>query len=412
MPAFVYTARSKTGEKVDGAVDAADKRAALKIIERQGYIPVSVMEKAAAAAKAADTKTQHLSLPMFGDRMNMRELLMFSTELSDLLSAGMTLGNALNALAHRKTGKASDRIVAALRDEIINGVSLSEAMAKHPSTFSKLYVSMIKAGEASGATQEVLKRLIEHYERLQDLKEKVTMALVYPVIVLVMGLVTLIFAMVFVIPKFKSIFVTMGHALPLPTRMLIGSSEFLGKYGWLVLIVLVVGGVIFSRVIKTDAGRMWWHGVHLRTPLIRGIIASSIYANFARTLSSLLTNGVPVLQSLAIVEQTVGNVVIAREIRNAREKVTDGTTISGPLAAGKVFPQIMTDMLAIGEQTGDMPGALTHIARRYESDLTRNIKIFTTALEPLLIIGVAVAVGFVAMSVLMAVFDLTSGLSK
>jgi type II secretory pathway component PulF len=411
MATFVYTARTKKGEKVEGTLDAVDRRAALLAIERLGHIPVSVEDKSSVVAKAAAAAQPHFAFRRAHERMNMRETLIFTTELSDLLAAGMPLGNALNSLANRRTGGTADKIIAQLRDEIIHGASLSEAMAMHPATFSKLYVSMIRAGEAGGAVHEVLRRLIEHYERLQEVKEKVVMALVYPMIVIILGAATLIFSMVYVIPKFKVIFDGLGATLPLPTRILIYGSAWMLKYGWAIIVILVIAGTLVHRWIKTAPGRLWWDRLLLRTPMIRGIVASSIYANFARTLSTLLSNGVPALQALGIVEQTVGNVVIGGEIRNARERVTDGTTISGPLAAGKVFPVMMTDMLAVGEQTGDMPGALGHIARRYENELNRNVKIFTTVLEPILIVMVALMVGFVAISVLMAVFNLTNGLN-
>jgi type II secretory pathway component PulF len=270
---------------------------------------------------------------------------------------------------------------------------------------------MVRVGEASGALSEVMSRLVEHYERIQEVKEKVVMALVYPAIVIVIGIMTLVFSMVYVIPKFSSIFKELGQTLPLPTRMLIGGSTWLVKYGWAAAGALAVAFIMANRAAKTPKGRLWWHGFQLRIPMIKGIISASTYANFARTLATLLTNGVPALPALGIVEQTIGNVVIANEIKKARERVTDGTTISGPLAAGKVFPPLMTDMLAIGEQTGDMSGALKHIAHRFENELNRNVKIFTTALEPALIVIVAVAVGFVAISILMAVFSLTNGLN-
>jgi type IV pilus assembly protein PilC len=182
-------------------------------------------------------------------------------------------------------------------------------------------------------------------------------------------------------------------------------------YGLFVLIAALFVGAAFKRWSRTPPGRRQLDSLLLKTPLIRSVVASGTFANFSRTLSTLLSNGVPALQALTIVEKTVGNVVISEEIRNARDRVTDGTTISGPLAAGGVFPAIMTDMLAIGEQTGDMPGALTHIARRYENELNRNVKVFTTALEPILIVVVAVMVGFVAISILLAVFNLTNGLN-
>lgn len=411
MPVFVYSARRRNGEKVEGELEARDRRAAMLDLDRMGLVPAAVEERAAAAGRAARTgRSGRRFTWRRTPRLSMREVLVFTTELSDLLASGMTLGNALNSLARRAAGKSGDTILTALRDDIMRGVSLSDALTLHPATFSSLYVNMIRAGEASGAMHEVLLRIVGHYERMQELKEKITMALVYPVIVLVLGAATLVFSMVKVVPKFKNIFDQMGQMLPLPTRMLIGMSDFVSHYGLFVGIGLVFAGVMANRFVKTRAGRLWWHRVLLRTPLIRGIVACAVYANFACTLGTLLANGVPILRALAIVEQTVGNVVISNEIHNARDRVTDGTTISGPLGAGKAFPPLMIDMLSIGEQTGDMVGALTHIARRYENDLDRNVKIFTTALEPMLIVVVALLVGFVAVSILMAVFSLTNGM--
>jgi type II secretory pathway component PulF len=410
MAVFNYTARTRSGEKQNGEIEAPDRRAALRMIEQNGLIPVSVVEGAAAAASAAKASARPRFRLTRGERMSMREVLVFTTELSDLLASGMTLGNALNTLARRRAGTASDGIVRGLRNDVVRGSSLSEALQQHPRVFTKLYVNMIRAGEASGALHEVLKRLVEHYERVQDLKEKVTMALVYPLIVMIMGAATLVFSMVNVVPKFERIFAQMGQALPTPTRILIGTSSFLTNYGIFVLAGLGILAVLANRAVKTKNGQLWWHGLLLRMPLVKGIVASGVYANLARTLGVLLTNGVPILQALGIVEQTVGNAVISRELRNARERVTDGTSISGPLAAGKVLPPMLIDMLSIGEQTGDMATALGHIARRYENELDRNVKIFTTALEPILIVGVAIAVGFVAVSILMAVFNLTNGM--
>lgn len=408
MAIFSYTARTRSGEKQTGELDAPDRRTALMLLERQGLLPVAVTEGAAVPVKAAATAKKGRFKLERPERMSMRDVLIFTTELSDLLASGMTLGNALNTLANRE--HKGGGIIVALRNEIVRGTSLSEALKHHPRVFSNLYVSMIRAGEASGALHEVLQRLVEHYERVQDLKEKVVMALVYPMIVIVMGAATLVFSMVNVVPKFQRIFEQMNQALPLPTQILIGMSDFLSRYGLVVLAAIGVLAVLGNRAINTKNGRLWWDGMLLRTPLIKGIVASGVYANFARTFSVLLKNGVPVLGALQIVEHTVGNAVIGRELNNARERVTDGTSISGPLAAGKVLPTMLTDMLAIGEQTGDMPSALNHIARRYENELDRNVKIFTTALEPILIVGVALAVGFVAVSILMAVFNLTNGM--
>jgi type II secretory pathway component PulF len=413
MAQFAYTGRAKTGEKVQGTVEAADRRSAVAQIERLGHIPVTVSEPSVAAGKPVAKKKAGTASFWRGSRprMGMHETLMFTTELSDLLASGMRLSSALNCLANRQTGRGSDAIIAQVRDAILQGASLSEAMAQTPGSFSNLYVSMIQAGEASGALAEVLRRLVDHYEGIQELREKVVMALVYPMIVLFLGLATMVFSMVYVVPKFKVIFDQLGGTLPLPTQMLISTSTWLARYGWIALGVIVFLSVVANRFVNTKAGQLWWHGVLLRMPLVRGIVASGIYVNFAATLQTLMDNGVPVLKALGIVEKTVNNAVISREIRNARERVTDGTTISGPMAAGKVFPSMMTDMLSIGEQTGDMSSALKHIARRYQNELNRNIKVFTTALEPILIVVVAVMVGFVAISILMAVFNMTNGLN-
>jgi type II secretory pathway component PulF len=414
MSNFNYKARARDGRRIDGQIDAVDRRAAMLAVERMGHTPLTVTEvggaKAAAVAAAAGERKVWWRMEE-RDRMKAREVSLFTAELSDLLAAGMTLGSALNCLAGHGGGiTPAARTAAALRDSIVRGEALSDAVAAHPRSFPELYANMIRAGEASGALPDVLSRLVVHYERILDMHERIIMALTYPVIVLALGVVTVIVAMVKIVPQFKKVFDGMHMALPLPTRILLGMSHFITYYGVFLLIAVAVGVSLFLRHIRTPVGRLWWDGFKLRVPLVKGIIATGVYANFARTLQTLLANGVPVLQALKITEQTVGNAVISVELKRARERVTDGTTISGPLAAGKVFPSMMTDMMSIGEQTGDMAGALEHVGRRYEAELDRNIKIFTTALEPILIVLVALVVGFVAISILTAVFKATSGL--
>lgn len=438
MPTYAYIARSKSGERAEGTLDAPDRRAVLVQLERKGLVPVSVAEKGLGAPPKAPAKAsakpevkaakpaapvrsgagrkEEPAQPSFSfsskkPRMNMREVLVFTREISDLLNSGMTLGNALNTLSRRKTKTTADAIILDLRDEIIKGASLSEAMGKYPDTFSTLFVSMVRAGEASGAVSESLERLGSHYERVLEAREKVMMAMTYPAIVLAAGVFTIIFVMVFVIPKFSQVFAELGATLPLPTRILIGTSSFMMSYGWLMALLGVGGFIAFRRYIRTPDGELWWHRQMLKFPVVHRIITANAFGQFARTLGALLHNGVPVLQALSIVENTVGNKVIAREIREARDRVTDGSTIAGPLAAGKVFPPLLTDMLAIGEESGDMAGSLGHIAERYDDELDRSIKVLTTVLEPVMILFIAVGVGFVAISMLMAVFELTSGLN-
>ncbi len=443
MAQFRYIAKSRTGERQEGVLDAPDKRTLMAQLGRMGLVPISVAdmqgpakgvslpapvaEKPHAPAKpvpraAGGTPAKAPAMPAkkwfrfeksvrTRSQMKTGELLLFTSELCDLLASGMTLGAALHALSLRKTGKAQDVIVTDLRDEIVAGSSLSGALARWPDSFPALYVSMAKAGEASGQLPNVLERLVKHYERVLSAREKVGMALVYPAIVAVVGFLAMALMMIFVIPVFSKMFEDLGGTLPLPTRILIGMSKGLLKYGWVLVGGLFFGGAALKRAFRTPAGREWKDRLLLRLPAIGNIVRANAFANFAHTLGTLLANGVPVLQALSIVEHTVDNAIIAKAVHEAKDRVTDGSTISRPLSQDGVFPQLLTDMLAIGEESGDMTGALEHIGHRYDNELDRAVKIFTTILEPVMMLLIAIAVGFVAISMLMAVFELTSGLN-
>jgi len=379
---------------------------------------------APAAPRAAESTSSPNSQPKSQSIWNMQlggskakttmksvEVLLFTSELADLIEAGMTLGQALQALANQgEEGSAQRYVCQDLCDRIIRGETFSDACAHHPKTFPPLYSNMIRAGEASGALVEVLRRLTDHYERYDNMRGKIKSAMSYPVIVLCFGIAAVVGALVWIIPKFKKVFDSMGASLPLPTRMLIGLSEFLIHYGWTLAIAAVVIFVWFRKWKDTPAGRLKIDGWKLKAPLIKGIVAAGAYSSLAYTLKTLLTNGVNVLQALKISEETCNNAVIAQALATARKRVTDGTTISGPLASSGVFPRMMTDMLAVGEQAGDMPASLEHIGKRYQKDMDRNITAFTNALEPILIVLIAGAVGFVAIAILMAVFQVSASL--
>jgi type II secretory pathway component PulF len=241
------------------------------------------------------------------------------------------------------------------------------------------------------------------------MQSKIKSALSYPIVVLVFGVCAVVACLVWIIPKFEKVFASMGATLPLPTRILIGLSDMVVSYGWLIAIASGAAWSFFSYwKNKTEAGRYRVDGWKLRAPLIKGIVAAGLYSSLAYTLKTLLVNGVNVLQALKIAEETCSNAVIARALNTARMRVTDGTSISGPLAASGVFPRMMTDMLAIGEQAGDMAGALERIGKRYQKDMDKNIASFTNALEPILIVTIAIVVGFIAISILSAVFKVSS----
>ena len=339
------------------------------------------------------------------------EVLLFVSELADLLEAGMTLGQALKALANQGEETSAQRFVCQdLCERIIAGENFSDACAHHPKTFPPLFSNMLRAGEASGAMVEVLRRLGDHYERDDNMRGKIKSALSYPVIVLCFGVLAVIGALVWIIPQFQKVFDSMGASLPLPTLILIGMSDALIHYGWLMAIGVVVFALWFRKWRKTESGIRKIDGWKLKAPLIKGIVAAGAYSSLAYTLKTLLSNGVNVLQALKICEETCNNAVIGDALHDARQRVTDGTTISGPLAASGVFPRMMTDMLAVGEQAGDMVSSLEHIGKRYQKDMDRNITTFTNALEPILIVAIAGVVGFVAIAILMAVFKVSSSL--
>ena len=339
------------------------------------------------------------------------EVLLFVSELADLLEAGMTLGQALQALANQGEETSGQKFVCQdLCDRIVRGENFSDACAHHPKTFPPLFSNMLRAGEASGAMVEVLRRLGDHYERDDNMRGKIKSALTYPVIVLCFGVLAVIGALVWIIPQFQKVFDSMGASLPLPTLILIGMSDALIHYGWLMAIAAVGFAFWFRKWKKTESGMRKIDGWKLKAPLIKGIVAAGAYSSLAYTLKTLLSNGVNVLQALKICEETCNNAVIGDALKTARQRVTDGTTISGPLASSGVFPRMMTDMLAVGEQAGDMASSLEHIGKRYQKDMDRNITAFTNALEPILIVAIAGAVGFVAIAILMAVFKVSSSL--
>ena len=364
-------------------------------------------------SRKAKPKGSVWNMSFGGGKVKMKnvEVLLFTGELADLIEAGMTLGQALGALAKQGDEGSAQRVIAKdLTERIVNGESFSDAVAHHPDTFPPLYSSMVRAGEESGAMVEVLHRLVDHYERYDNMRGKIKSALSYPMVVLCFGVIAVIAAMKFIIPQFQKMFDQMKGGLPMPTKILIGMSDFFNHYGWLLLILGVAGVMWFRKWSKTQSGRLKIDAMKLKAPLVKGIVAAGCYSNLAYTLKTLLSNGVNVLRALRIAEETCGNAVIAQALATARKRVTDGTSISGPLAASGAFPRMMTDMLAVGEQAGDMNSSLEHIGKRYEKDMDRNIATFTNALEPIMIVTIAAVVGFVAIAILSAVFNMSKAI--
>lgn len=405
MPTFQYKAKTTAGQVVTGTLAAGDRRMALAELGRRGYFPLAVETGETETEKQARQASR-------GGRVTQRDILLFNQQLSSLLRSGMTLSEALAVLERRSQKPAMGKILGALRQDIVQGSTLSAALAKHPKLFSKFFVNLIKAGEASGTLDQVLARLTKHYEQAGEIREKVVGALIYPCIVVVAGLGAIVFFMTYMVPKFVVMFREMHSTMPLPTRIMIACSNAFTTYWWLGAALIVVGVIVVRSRLATAEGRLAMDAWKLRMPVLGGIITASAFGQFARTLATLLENGVPVLTALQIVEDTMTNQVIANEIKEARTRVTDGTSISQPLAKGKVFPPLLLDMLAVGEESGEVTASLKNIADMYEQELSHKLKIMTTLLEPIIIVFMALVVGSIVMSILMAVFDITSGIGK
>ena len=424
MSQFAYKARRRSGEVVQGVLEVADRAAALSQIERLGLFPVRVdAAKGSAAAKiekpaAGGSQASALLPPALREllhrkrRPKLQELATFTQQLANLLHSGMPLTVALNSMTHLGSKGVPPEVSKLLKQDVMEGRSLSDAMAKQPHVFTDLYVNMVRAGEQSGALEDVLRRLAIHHERFAEVQSKFTAALIYPIIVACVGIGIVIFFMAFMLPKFLTIFEGFKVPLPMATQILVGISHLFGGYWWLMLLVAAVFGVLFKRYQATPDGRRNIDHWKMNAPVLGRVVKLNLFAQFARTLATLLVNGVPVLNALQITERVIPNCIVREAIARTREEVTDGKTIAQPLARSKLFPQLMIDLLKIGEETGDVPGALANVADTYENELSIALRVMTNLIEPALIIVMAVGVGFLLFSVLSAMFAITSSIAR
>lgn len=406
-------------------LEVADRSAALVQIERLGLFPVAVdAAKGGAVAASVERTTgrrtdwRALLPPTLRAAMaqkrkpKLQELATFTQQLANLLSSGMPLTVALNSMTHLESKGISADVSRDLKQDVMEGRSLSDSMAKQPRIFSDLYVNMVRAGESSGALVEVLRRMADHFERFAQVQSKFTSALVYPAFVAVVGVAIMFFFMTYMLPKFMSIFQGMNVPLPMITQMLVSVSHIFAGYWWLMLAVVIAAVILFKRFQATDQGRHKIDHWRMNAPVFGKVVKLNLFGQFARTLSTLLENGVPVLTALKITEQIIPNCIVKEAIAKTREEVTDGKTIAQPLARSKIFPQLMVDLVKIGEDTGDVPGALKNVADTYENELSIALRVMTNMIEPTLIIVMAIGVGFLLMSVLSAMFAITANIAR
>jgi type II secretory pathway component PulF len=426
MARFSYRARRRSGELVQGVLEVSDRSAALSQIERLGLFPVAVEATKGPAPRPERVERKSASaraglLPVFlreylqrQRRPKLQELATFTQQLANLLQSGMPLTVALNSMTHLDSKGISSEVSRQLRQDVMEGKSLSDAMSRQPVVFSEMFVSMVRAGEQSGALVEVLRRVAEHYERFAEVQSKFMSALIYPAIVACVGVVIIIFFMTFMLPRFVSIFQGMKVKMPASTQLLMDVSQFASRgTTWLFVgLTALVLGVLFVRFKSTDAGRRRLDTWKMNAPVLGKVIRLNLFAQFARTLATLLHNGVPVLTALKITEEVIANRVMKDAIARTREDVTDGKTLAQPLARSRVFPQLMIDLVKIGEETGDVPGALQSVANTYENELTIALRVMTNLIEPVIIIVMAVGVGGLLFSILSAMFAITSSIGR
>jgi len=423
MPQFSYKARRRTGEVVEGMLEVADRSAALIQIERLGLFPVAVdnakggvviATERGSAVKADWRALLPPSLRAAISRKRkpkLQELATFTQQLANLLQSGMPLTVALNSMTHLESKGISADVSKELKQDVMEGRSLSDSMVKQPRIFSDLYVNMVRAGESSGALVEVLRRMADHFERFAQVQAKFTSALIYPAFVAVVGVGIMFFFMTYMLPKFMSIFQGMDVPLPMVTQILVKISHLFAGYWWAMIAAVILFFALFKRFQSSTEGRRKLDQWKMNMPLFGKVIKLNLFGQFARTLSTLLENGVPVLTALKITEQIIPNVMVKEAISKTREEVTDGKTIAQPLARSKIFPQLMVDLVKIGEETGDVPGALKNIADTYENELSISLRVLTNMIEPTMIIIMAVGVGFLLLSVLSAMFAITSSIA-
>jgi general secretion pathway protein F len=402
MAFFQYRAADRGGKILEGVMEAEVEQSVVARLHEMGCVPLKITLPRSGAGK-----TREFRLPLFtGRRVSQRQLLQFTQELETLLAAGLPLDRSLSILGSLLEGKEFTHVMRTLLEAVRAGNSLAGAMGEHPDVFPKLYVNMIRAGETGGILDSTLRYLVDYLENSLALKEEVKSALIYPVILTFVAGLSLIVLFVYVIPRFASMFKDVGQALPWITRMVLNSSEFLTDYGWVLLILIVVGAAGGARYAATPTGKAEWDHFCLRVWLIGDLVRKFETSRFARTLSSLLKGGVPLLQALGTVQGVIGNRLLANAISQVQLRVREGKGMARPLGESGLFPPLALNMISVGEETGRLESMLANVAEHYDQEVKRATKRLTSILGPALILGMALVIGVVVISMLLAIFSI------
>ena len=429
MANFQYTALDAKGEQTSGVVSATSEAEAIQKIRALNLHPTQIHEegkgpkkKAAAPAKGkpkgkAKGKGQGNTV-LFGAGVKPKNLMIFTRQLATLIDSGLPLLRSLTVLEKQEPNPVLKSTVGTLAESVQGGSTFSESLAQHPRIFNKLYVNMVKAGELGGVLEIVLKRLAEYQEKAQKLKNKIVSAMVYPVIVMFIAVAILVFLMIFIVPKFKEMFADTDQDLPLISQIVFGTSEFLIKSSFIlpnvVWVFLVFVGIGFGINLwgRTKAGRLIIDTFKLRMPVLGDIQRKSAVSRFSRTLGTLVTSGVPILQALNITRDTAGNVVISSAIEKVHEAVKEGESIVTPLQSSGVFPSMVISMVDVGEETGQLPEMLMKVAEVYDDEVDGAVTALTSILEPIMIVILALIVGSVVFALFLPLIKMISAMGN
>ncbi len=401
MPVYEYRALNTTGRTVKGIIDADSSKGARLKLRRNGIFPIELHEETAARSEKRD-----VDLLRFLRRIKLQETAVMVRQLSTLLSAGLPLVESLTAVIDQVPNPALKKIMTQVRERVNEGSTLADAFAQHPRVFSPLFVNMTRAGERSGALEIVLERLADFSEKQVAFRHKISAAMVYPILMTFIGVGVLGFLLGYVIPTVTQIFQDMKQTLPLPTLMLIAVSDALRRFWWVGIVALVLMLFAIDRYSRTDAGRLVLDRLKLKAPIFGALALKVAIARFTRTLAILLKSGVPVLTSLDIVKNIVNNRVLQHIIEEARDNIREGQDIAPPLRRSQLFPPLATHMIAVGEKSGKLEDMLLRVSDAFETEVEATVQGLTALIEPLMILLMGAVVGFIALSILLPIFQI------
>ena len=408
MPVYEYTALDRAGKNVAGIIDADSMVVARQKLRASGKFPVQVKETTSKAKTEASASLSSLSI---FNRVTDEDIHALTRQLATLLGAGIPLVASLDALMEQTTNAPLKKIIAQIKESVNEGNSLTHSLSLHPKLFSNIYINMVRAGEASGSLDVVLERLAEFGEHQQALKSRFKAALVYPIFMAIIGTAVLFFLVSFVVPNITRVFTDMKQVLPLPTTILIWFSAFMRSFWWALLLAIVALFIGIRKAIKTTKGQYMWDKMKLSLPVIGHLNRRIALARFGRTLGSLLQSSVPLITSLQIVRNIVNNVLIGDVIDEAMEDIQAGKSLNLALSRSKWFPPVFLQMVAVGEQSGDLEAMLHKVADAYEREVEIRIAGMTAMIEPIMILVMAVIIGFIVISILLPIFEMNQMIS-